>query len=113
MKAIRCTPRGLQFIIRPTTCDVFMNGCCRIFRKELRVDCDAELVFLIPEAVHDAQQAAIAAAEKYLDRACYIELGECPNRPNRFTKPETCGECNGLGKLVMALAQLRAVKEAE
>ena len=102
MKAIICNPRGLQKIGRPLDCNVFRNGYCGIFRKELRVDCDAELVFLIPEAVHDAQQKAIAAAKEEMNAVLKIADPENPKNVRMI-----------LNSCERTLAQLRAVKGAE
>ena len=103
MKAIICNPRGLQKIGRPLDCNVFRNGYCGIFRKELQMDCDAEPVRVIPAAVHDAQQTAIAAAEKTL-RALQRKI-ETKKSPTQGDLDDSCEIAN-------ALAQLRAVKEA-
>lgn len=56
-------------------------------------------------ATPEQVKALVAVAKEYLDTsACFVKLGECPNRENRYIVPESCGECDGLGKLVTALA---------
>jgi len=102
MKAIICNPRGLQKIGRPLDCNVFRNGYCGIFRKELQMDCDAEPVRVIPGAVHDAQQAAIAAAEEEL-QGVVDNADKIPDKSDYMIM--TLTSCT------RALAQLRAVKE--
>ena len=109
MKAIICNPRGLQKIGRPLDCNVFRNGYCGIFRKELQMDCDAEPVRVIPAAEYDAQQTAIAAAKKALVeivlwRGCYESI-KTDEGIKQFRKD--------LKQADDALSQLRAVKEAE
>jgi len=80
-----------------------IGGCGFTAEEGPPANCDAIEYELIPAAVHDAQQTAIAAAEKTL-RALQRKI-ETKKSPTQGDLDDSCEIAN-------ALAQLRAVKEA-